>query len=122
MIRRAIAVAGSFASGGLLIASLSAGVGTASASAVLVPMAIEAPDSPVLASATPACTSPAPVHASGSFHCYTPADIPAAYGADKLHAAVFTGQGRTIVLVDPSGDPHCGAAPAILTPPHSPRY
>ncbi len=109
MIRRAIAVAGSFASGGLLIASLSAGVGTASASAVLVPMAIEAPDSPVLASATPACTSPAPVHTSGSFHCYTPADIAAAYGVDKLHAAGLLGQGQTIVLVDSYGDPTAGA-------------
>jgi subtilase family serine protease len=109
MFRRALALAGSFASGGLLIASLSAGVGTASASAVLVPMAIEAPESPVLPGGTPACTSPAPVHTSGSFHCYTPADIAAAYGVDKLHAAGLLGQGQTIVLVDSYGDPTAGA-------------
>src|SRR5215471_21760625 len=69
------------------------------------PLAVEAPDSPVVPDATPACTSPAPVHTSGSFHCYTPAEIAAAYGVDKLHAAGLMGQGQTIVLVDSYGDP-----------------
>lgn len=81
---------------------------TASAPAtavVLKPMAVEAPDSPVVPNATPACTSPAPVHTSGSFHCYTPDQIAAAYGVDKLHAAGLMGQGQTIVLVDSYGDP-----------------
>ncbi len=50
-------------------------------------------------------TSPAPVHTSGSFHRYTPADIAAAYGVDKLHAAGNLGQGQTIVLVDSYGSP-----------------
>jgi subtilase family serine protease len=71
----------------------------------LRPLAVEAPDSPVAPNATPACTSPAPVHTSGSFHCYTPAQIAAAYGVDKLHAAGLMGQGQTIVLVDSYGDP-----------------
>jgi len=105
MLRRAFSFVGSIASGGLLIATLSGGVTTASAAAVIVPMAIEAPESPVLAGGTPACTSPAPVHLSKSFHCYTPADIMGAYGVDKLHDANLLGQGQTIVLVDSYGDP-----------------
>jgi len=72
---------------------------------VLTPLAVEAPDSPVAPNATPACTSPAPVHMSGFFHCYTPTDIAAAYGVDKLHRANLMGQGQTIVLVDSYGDP-----------------
>jgi subtilase family serine protease len=72
---------------------------------VLTPLAVEAPDTPVVPNATPACTSPAPIHTSGSFHCYTPADILAAYGVDKLHAAGLMGQGQTIVLVDSYGNP-----------------
>lgn len=81
---------------------------TASAPAtdvVLTPLVVEAPDTPVAPNATPACTSPAPIHTSGSFHCYTPADILAAYGVDKLHAAGLMGQGQTIVLVDSYGNP-----------------
>jgi len=105
MLRRAFSLVGSIASGGLLIATLSGGVTTASMAAVIVPMAIEAPESPVLAGDTPACTSPAPVHTSGFFHCYTPADIMGAYGVDKLHGAGWLGQGQTIVLVDSYGDP-----------------
>ena len=70
-----------------------------------MPLAVEAPDSPVLSSGVAACTSPSPVHRSGFFHCYTPADIAAAYGVDKLHAAGLLGQGQTIVLVDSYGDP-----------------
>src|SRR5258708_23781637 len=109
MFRRALALAGSFASGGLLIASMSAGVSTAAASAVLVPMAIDAPESPVLPGGVSACTSPTPVHLSKSFHCYTPADIAGAYGVDKLRTEGLLGQGQTIVLVDSYGDPTAGA-------------
>jgi subtilase family serine protease len=105
MLRRALALVGSIASGGMLIATLSAGVGTAAATGVLTPMAVEAPDSPVLPGATPACTSPKPIHTSGFFHCYTPDQIAAAYGVDALHAAGLMGQGQTIVLVDSYGDP-----------------
>jgi subtilase family serine protease len=71
----------------------------------LTPLVVEAPDTPVVPNATPACTSPAPVHTSGSFHCYTPADILGAYGVDKLHQAGLMGQGQTIVLVDSYGNP-----------------
>src|SRR5260370_39110315 len=100
MFRRALALAGSFASGGLLIASMSAGVSTAAASAVLVPMAIEAPESPVLPGGVSACTSPTPVHLSKSFHCYTPAHIAGACGVGKLHTAGFLRPGQTIRLAD----------------------
>jgi subtilase family serine protease len=48
---------------------------------------------------------PAPIHKSAFFHCYTPAQIAAAYGVDKLHDAGLMGQGQTIVLVDSYGDP-----------------
>ncbi len=78
---------------------------TPSTVAMLTPLAVEAPESPVAPNSTPACTSPAPVHTSGSFHCYTPAQIAAAYGVDKLHQAGLMGQGQTIVLVDSYGDP-----------------
>src|SRR5260370_40672967 len=105
MFRRALALAGSFASGGLLIASMSAGVSTAAASAVLVPMAIEAPESPVLPGGVSACTSPTPVHLSKSFQCYTPADIAAAYVVDRLHPADLLGPGQTHVLADPHRRP-----------------
>lgn len=106
MLRRALAIAGSLASGGVLLASFAGGAGTASAAAVIVPMAVEAPDSPVVpGGAPPACTSPAPVHTSRFFHCYTPAQIAAAYGVDRLHDAGLMGQGQTIVLVDSYGDP-----------------
>jgi len=86
-------------------ASGSAATTTQASAAKLTPLAVEAPNSPVAPNATPACTSPAPVHKSGFFHCYTPADIAAAYGVDKLHAAGLMGQGQTIVLVDSYGDP-----------------
>ena len=104
MLRRLLSLSSGFAAGGLMLAAAGGG-GAAIAPAVLVPMAVEAPDSPVAPNATPACTSPAPVHISGSFHCYTPADIAAAYGVDALHAQGLMGQGQTIVLVDSYGDP-----------------
>jgi len=96
--------AGTMASGGLLLATLITSCAP-STGAVLTPLIVEAPDSPVVPNATPACITPAPVHKSGFFHCYTPADIAAAYGVDKLHAEGLMGQGQTIVLVDSYGDP-----------------
>jgi len=39
------------------------------------------------------------------FHCYTPADIAAAYGVDKVHSQGLTGAGQTIVIVDSYGSP-----------------
>jgi subtilase family serine protease len=39
-------------------------------------------------------------------HAYSPADICAAYGVDALHAEGWTGQGQTIVIVDPYGSPY----------------
>src|SRR5260370_26831006 len=100
------------------------GLSTAAGSGVLVRMAIEAPESPVLPGGVSACTSPTPVHLSKSFHCYTPADIAGAYGVDKLHTAGLLGQGQTIVLVDSYGDPTAGADlkffpdTRLRTPPH----
>ncbi len=71
-----------------------------------VPLIQVAPDDNSAPSSGPnACTSPPPVHTSASFHCYTPADITAAYGVDKLHTAGVTGAGQTIVIVDAYGSP-----------------
>jgi subtilase family serine protease len=104
MMRRIVAVVAGMTSAGALAAS-GLGATTAAAAVIMVPQAVEAPDSPTVPNATPACTSPAPVHMSGFFHCYTPADIAAAYGVDTLHHAGLMGQGQTIVLVDSYGDP-----------------
>src|SRR5579864_2625295 len=83
--------------------------GTSAAGPVLVPLAIEAPDVPATAGTSPACTSPAPVHRYGYYHCYTPQDIRAAYGVDQVAAlksgAPNMGLGQTIVLVDSYGSP-----------------
>lgn len=70
-----------------------------------VPLVVMAPDDPAGGGGAPACTSPAPVHTSASFHCYTPADIYAAYGVDAVHAAGLTGKGQTIIIVDSFGSP-----------------
>src|ERR671927_55764 len=53
---------------------------------------------------TPACTSPEPVHTYAWIHCYTPQQIRAAYGVDRLDGTL-QGQGQTIVLVDSYGEP-----------------
>jgi len=71
-----------------------------------VPLIVVAPDDAATsASGPPACTSPAPIHKSASFHCYTPSQIYAAYGVDALHAEGLTGAGETIVIVDAYGSP-----------------
>lgn len=43
------------------------------------------------------------------FHCYTPAQIAAAYGVDTLHGESLMGTGQTIVLVDAYGSPTAAA-------------
>src|SRR5690242_11729776 len=49
-----------------------------------VPLIKVAPDDNTNATGpSDACTSPAPVHTSAFFHCYTPAQMAAAYGVDK---------------------------------------
>jgi len=79
----------------------------------LVPLAIEAPDDPAAltspANGTAACITPPPVRVSTFVHCYTPADILAAYGVNTLHDAGNMGDGQTIVLVDAYGSPTAAA-------------
>jgi subtilase family serine protease len=71
-----------------------------------VPLIQVAPDDNSTATITnPACTSPAPVHTSADYHCYTPSDIYAAYDVASLHVAGIEGQGQTIVIVDSYGSP-----------------
>jgi subtilase family serine protease len=71
-----------------------------------VPMIEVAPDDSTQGtSTTPACTSPDPIHTSDFFHCYTPAQMAAAYGVDTLHGEGITGKGQTIVIVDSYGSP-----------------
>ena len=71
-----------------------------------VPLVQIAPDDPADVTATaPACVSPSPVRTSALNHCYTPAQIYAAYGVDKLHKKGITGKGQTIVIVDAYGSP-----------------
>ena len=52
-----------------------------------------------------ACVDPDGHPRSTVFHCYTAADIYAAYGVDALHAEGTTGTGQTIVIVDSFGSP-----------------
>ena len=81
----------------------------AAAALVPIPLAVEAPESPS-SGGTPDCTTPAPVHNYANFHCYTPADIAAAYSLDQYRAAhagdpAALGAGKTVVLVDSYGSP-----------------
>jgi subtilase family serine protease len=74
-----------------------------------VPLVQIAPDDPADATATAstaACFFAGPPPRVSAFnHCYTPAQISAAYGVDKLHAKGITGKGQTIVIVDAYGSP-----------------
>ncbi|HXA27327.1 MAG TPA: S53 family peptidase [Candidatus Angelobacter sp.] len=97
------------------LASLALPAGGGVATAALVPLSIEAPDSSTQPATGPAaCTAPTP-DPSGStksyanYHCYTPQDIAAAYGVDQVHATGNMGQGQTIVLVDAYGSPTAAA-------------
>ena len=83
----------------------------AAAGPQLVPLAVEAPDQPATAGAGGnACTAPS-ADPSGTvktyawLHCYTPAQIAAAYGVTALHKAGTQGAGQTIVLLDAYGSP-----------------
>jgi subtilase family serine protease len=70
------------------------------------PLVLLAPDDAQYPTQGPyACTTPAPVRHSTSFHCYNPANITEAYGVDSVHAAGITGAGETIVIVDAYGSP-----------------
>lgn len=70
------------------------------------PMVIMAPDDNKVPTVGPyACIDPSGEPRSTSFHCYTPADIYAAYGVGTLHSQGLTGKGETIVIVDSYGSP-----------------
>jgi subtilase family serine protease len=70
------------------------------------PLIVLAPDDNQQPAAGPyACVDPDGQPRSTVFHCYTPADIYAAYGVDALHAEGTTGKGQTIVIVDSYGSP-----------------
>jgi subtilase family serine protease len=94
---------------GALAMLLSSGGAVAQApSLIAFPRIVEAPDTTTAADAGPyACTTPMPIHTYKNFHCYSPADIMAAYGVDKVHALgnAGMGSGKTIVLVDSYGSP-----------------
>jgi subtilase family serine protease len=72
-----------------------------------IPLIVMAPDDNQTPSAPApfACVDPDGHPRSVAFHCYTPADIYAAYGVDALHAEGTTGRGQTIVIVDAYGSP-----------------
>ena len=79
---------------------------TSSSTLQFVPTVQLAPESNLTTAAgSYACTTPAPVVHYSSFHCYTPADIYAAYGVGALHAEGITGKGETIIIADSYGSP-----------------
>jgi subtilase family serine protease len=93
-----------------MLAATSAAGPSMVAGPVLVPLAIQAPDNQATtAGGSAACTSPAPVHTYAFYHCYTPADITAAYGVDAAHTSGNYGHRQTIVLVDSYGSPTAAA-------------
>jgi subtilase family serine protease len=70
------------------------------------PLIVMAPDDATTPAAGPfACVDPDGNPRSTSFHCYTPAQIYAAYDVGTLHTAGITGKGETIVIVDAYGSP-----------------
>ena len=70
------------------------------------PLVQLAPDDSQTPAAGPfACVDPDGHPRSTVFHCYTPANIYAAYGVDALHSEGTTGKGETIVIVDSYGSP-----------------
>ena len=98
-------------SAALLLSAVPGAVAPIAASAGgLVPLAVQAPLSAKTAhdTSSTACTLPDGTPVS-YFHCYTPAQIKAAYGVDAV-APISSetpnyGQGQTIVLVDAYGSP-----------------
>src|SRR4051794_29109764 len=92
----------------LLALAFVAALALAALSAATAGAAQQAPDRQTATAeeGAPACTSPdstpsAP-HVQPYIHCYTPADIRAAYGVDGVPEQ---GDGQTIVLVDSYGSP-----------------
>lgn len=106
MFRRLPTMAAGLTTGCLLLSALVAGAPT-SAGVSFVPLAVMAPDTVATTQTPPLCTTPAPIHHYAGYHCYTPADIAAAYGVDNLRKgnSPLLGDGQTIVLVDSYGSP-----------------
>jgi len=76
------------------------------------PLIVVAPEEPTPTEVTGLACDTTSTTANSGFtlkskfiHCYTPSDIYAAYGVDKVHAAGTTGVGETIVIVDSYGSP-----------------
>ena len=104
-LRRAAAPAALVVAAPLAASGFSAGgAGTVPA---FSPMAERAPVSAAhpAGSATSTCQTPAPTVDFSPIHCYTPAQIDAAYGIEQVHASGLMGQKQTIVLVDSYGSP-----------------
>jgi subtilase family serine protease len=94
----------------LIFAALAAAVLAPAASAGIVQQQmIAAHLTPAAPGTTAVCSSPPPVMTSSYLHCYTPAQIRAAYDVDGVAAlpdgSTNYGQGETIVLVDSYGSP-----------------
>jgi subtilase family serine protease len=107
IVFRALIVATGF---GLLFAgfgTVRTGQHAVAANVEFIPLITLAPDDSQTPSApiAYACVDPDGNPRSSVFHCYTPADIYAAYGVDALHAEGTTGSGQTIVIVDAYGSP-----------------
>jgi len=66
-----------------------------------IPLIAVAPEEPQTNGSPAACATPP----SDLIHCYTPNEVRAAYGIDKLHGEGITGKGQTIVLIDAYGSP-----------------
>jgi subtilase family serine protease len=116
-VAAAIAAAGLAAGGaasGTTAASAPAATTVAAAQGALAPQIESAPRSDFEATATSAASCVLP-DGSGytDYHCYTPQQIRAAYGIDKVaplaSGAPNYGQGQTIVLVDSYGSPTAAA-------------
>lgn len=78
---------------------------TRMASLQLEPLAVAAPSTHLVHAGAPAACAYPDGTVDPYIHCYTPAQIAAAYGVDRLHAQGLLGQGQTIVLVDAYGSP-----------------
>jgi subtilase family serine protease len=106
LIFLALAATAALALAGVAFQHAAGGARNHAASVVLVPQAIEAPDSAFTAglpaSGLAACVTPSPVRVSAFIHCYTPQQIRTAYGVDQVPNK---GAGQTIVLVDAYGSP-----------------
>lgn len=106
MRKRIALLIGSIGLVGMLTGSISAAAPSVAQSGLrFVPLVSLAPDIRPHHGEADACTTPDPVFTYAFFHCYTPADMAAAYGLDKVHKEGLTGAGQTIVIVDSFGSP-----------------